>query len=365
MTSPTLLAHVVAQFAPRQWENVATEALSFLLQRPNADTAVATLLTPLGLALPDGLRWRTQAASAEDSSIPDLVGDDGRGRHVVVVEAKFWAGLTGNQPLGYLERQDSQFTGDPTVSPILLFLVPDRRVDLITAELERRLGLPRDTAGTTPVFVRDGKVRVAVVSWARMLSALEVELRAAGDEAGVRDLDQLRGLCDRADREAMLPLSPEEIGADRGRRYYEFCSVVDRVTDRLVGEGLLHTRRMQSSAGKGWYGRWVATELGNRQLRIQVSARHWARVYPTPFWVRVESQTEDEELGLRSLVDQGVIQHLDVNSRRAYAGIAAPVGVESEVIVESVAQAVRRLCAAMASDAGGAADEPPTDLDDD
>ena len=46
---------------------------------------------------------RTQA-TGEEGERPDLAGFDRNGRERVLVEAKFWAGLTDNQPIAYLER---------------------------------------------------------------------------------------------------------------------------------------------------------------------------------------------------------------------------------------------------------------------
>ncbi len=48
MSGQTLLAHVVAQFASRRWEDIATEALLYLLRRPGAEDAVRDVLAPCG-----------------------------------------------------------------------------------------------------------------------------------------------------------------------------------------------------------------------------------------------------------------------------------------------------------------------------
>jgi hypothetical protein len=286
MTSRSLLAHVVSRFAPRQWENVATESLRYLLARPGAATAVVSLVAPLGFD-PGPVTWRGQAGSVEDSSIPDLVGDDGQRRHVLIVEGKFWAELTANQPSGYLHRQASQFPDDPGAH-LLLFLVPERREQLIAAELEARLGAPRARIGPYQVIDRDGR-RVLVVTWAQMLAHVKTALEAAGDRDGLDDLAQLRGLCDRADAEAMLPISPEEIGSDRGHRVYEFCDLVDRVTDLLVADGTVDTKGLKATAAKGWYGRYVRSRSGHVFL-IGMLAWSWGHQYPTPFWVRFGSR---------------------------------------------------------------------------
>ena len=40
----------------------------------------------------------------DDNERPDMSGTDSDGNEVIMCEAKFYAGLTYNQPLTYLER---------------------------------------------------------------------------------------------------------------------------------------------------------------------------------------------------------------------------------------------------------------------
>ena len=49
------------------------------------------------------LHFRTQS-SGENKERPDISGMDGVGNEIILCEAKFWAGLTKNQPNAYLER---------------------------------------------------------------------------------------------------------------------------------------------------------------------------------------------------------------------------------------------------------------------
>ena len=343
MTSRSLLAHVVSRFAPRQWENVATESLRYLLARPGAAPAVVSLLAPLGFD-PGPVMWRGQAGSVEDSSIPDLVGDDGQRRHVLIVEGKFWAELTANQPLGYLQRQASQFPDDPSAH-LLLFLVPERREQLIAAELEARLGVPRVRIGPYQMIDRDGR-RVLVVTWAQMLAHVKTALEAAGDRDGLDDLAQLRGLCDRADAEAMLPISAEEIGSDRGHRVYEFCDLVDRVTDLLVADGAVDTKGLKATAAKGWYGRYVRSRSGHVFL-IGMLSWSWGHRYPTPFWVRFWKLSSEVANAIAPLEGHPRLPFITTEDDRVLVALRPPLSVEVDVVVAELAAAVRSVCAAL------------------
>ena len=103
-------------------EDVATDALSFILSRSNsAKRALSELLGddrgPLQVAA--ARPWGADALGA----IPDLACFDEDDNLVALIESKFWAPLTHHQPVTYWERL-------PVDRPaVLLFLAPDYRID--------------------------------------------------------------------------------------------------------------------------------------------------------------------------------------------------------------------------------------------
>lgn len=335
----------MSKFAPRQWENVATESLHYLLDREAGGAAVQLLLAPLGFD-PGPLVWHGQASSVDDSSIPDLVGNDAQNRHVLIVEGKFWASLTENQPLGYLERQALQFPDDPA-GCLLLFLVPRRRENVITAELEQRLGERHSRVGLFPVIADSNGRRVVVVLWSQLLSQLQVAFEAAHDNEAVGDLAQLRGLCDRADSEQMLPIAPEEIGSERGHRFLEFCDIVDQVSDALVMTGAVSTKGLKSTGSKGWWGRYLRAESG-QVFFIGVIARSWATVWPTPWWVTFRDPRSEVSEALAALADDPRMPSMVREGDSLRIALRAPVWVEEEAIVAELAGAVQAICAVLA-----------------
>lgn len=344
--SDSLLAHVVGQFAPRQWENVATEALAFLLRHPGVDDALRPLLAPLGFEAGQKLEWRTQAVDPGDEGRPDLVGNDALGRHVVIVEAKFWAALTDNQPVTYLERQSAQFAGE-AASPLLLFLVPQARVDLVVSELRTRL--PGATLSRTelPVLEHQHLGRTVILSWQQLLAAIEVTLRQHGDARLLEDLAQLRGLTDRADQEAMLPLQPGDVDPDRDRRYLQFCDVVDAVTDRLVSEDLVSTKGLRATGGKGWYARYV--KAGSHEFGLFVHASWWSRDYPSPWWLRFWNVKPAVATAVQELSKGDVLPYVELSGGHLYVALTPPLRTDGATVVEHLASAVRDIIAGLPS----------------
>ena len=345
MTSRSLLAHVVAKFAPKQWENLATESLHFLLQRPGGQCAISAVLSSLAFK-PGELRWSTQAASAEDSSIPDLVGYDPADRPAGIIEVKFWAALTSNQPLGYLDRQTRAFPGEPSAH-LLMFLVPQRRLQLVAAELAARLGqvaVPTDLDGVARLA--RGDERVVVIAWTRVLAELQIRLEEARDTEGLGDLAQLRGLCDRADEDVMLPIAAEEVSDSLGRRVHEFCELANGTADLLVSEGLLNTKGLRSAAGQGWYTRYVKSGSGH-VFGIGMYSWSWAHRYPSPWWVRFWQASPEVIESISQLSGHPLLPHQEIVDGQLQLALSPPVGMEQPAAIEHLASAVRAVCSAL------------------
>src|SRR4051812_11464475 len=116
----TLLAHLAFRRLTSQTEDLATEALAYLLsQSESARGAVKRHVERFGGNLPDQLVYVTQSVG-EHEERPDLVGQTRDGVELLLLEAKFWASLTENQPVTYLKRLPP--------GGILLFVVPEARI---------------------------------------------------------------------------------------------------------------------------------------------------------------------------------------------------------------------------------------------
>ena len=140
----TVFGHLAFQFATHP-ENLATEALSFVLRTsPAASRAFTEFLRPIGLDCPGGLYFETQRGGLEQS-IPDMKCRDGKGQLRVIVENKFWAGLTENQPVTYIQELFHQL---PVGVAALLFVVPKARLQLVWDEVVRRAELMRFQSAT-------------------------------------------------------------------------------------------------------------------------------------------------------------------------------------------------------------------------
>ncbi len=369
----TLIGHLALKFHAHP-ENLATEGLGFLLKRsPEARKVLRDLLAGRGVSVPEGLLYDTQATDSEDGSRPDLVGCDNDGHARVVLEAKFWAGLTENQPVTYLRRLPEQVGA-------LVFVLPAARMELVWSELVRRCASARLEIG--PV-VQDGEVRAATVgprtlialSWRELLERLHRSLELAGDHVGGADVAQLRGLADRMDSERFLPLTSEELTSQSFRRVVEFGGIVDDVAATLVATKIAtEGKRWKHPCGNGFYGRYLG--MGGLGVALLCDVRKWMAYAPTPLWLSIygpswgrgkawKTEVADVRKALASLesaTPQGLFMARDGFPT---VPLFVPVGRERAEIVHEVIEQVHvvmnLLSVSLGTAAKGPAEPPPED----
>ena len=127
-SSPTVLAHV-AWMLRGSFEDLATEALAYILNGSGAATnAFEQLLRDAGVDVTPVCEVQTQVVEV-DGERPDLACLDGEAIRHVLMEAKFDAMLTENQPVKYLRNlpKDRQ--------SVLLVVAPKRRLEWIWPEM--------------------------------------------------------------------------------------------------------------------------------------------------------------------------------------------------------------------------------------
>lgn len=102
-TRPTVLARLSWKLSS-QPETVATEALGHIFaESAEARTALRSFVLSHGVDTGSIAGVKTEV-TGDKGDIPDLACWDHDGRERLLIENKFWAGLTSNQPVTYLER---------------------------------------------------------------------------------------------------------------------------------------------------------------------------------------------------------------------------------------------------------------------
>lgn len=257
LMAETLFGHLATHFAPSS-ENIAIEALGFILARSAAARRAFTAVAGAGgLVLPPDLVFATQAG-ADDAARPDIEGYSADLKRHVVIECKFWAGLTINQPLTYAVRLPTDASG------ALVFIVPSARLTSLWSELTKRLkagdyaiGRRHEPEPELWHTIFGAGHTFALVSWRAVLSVIQREMEAAQELDRLEDLRQLQGLCERMDSEAFLPFRSELTAADVPQRYVQLAQLAYDLGEALIAAGVCDSKRLTASGGMGYYGRYL------------------------------------------------------------------------------------------------------------
>ena len=273
----TLLAHLAGKLSSHH-EDIAVEALGFILKSEAARNATVKMLEHHGVSGVPVIRFETQV-SLEDRTRPDLAGLDRKNKPAVLIEAKFWAGLTENQPNAYLNRLPQK--------GVLLFVAPAQRIESLWAVLRKlaKVTQPRpDDEKTEFKRVMVSKRYLMLTSWKYLLEWLET----AGDSHSRNGVLELRGLVDRLDQDAFLPIRPVEFAPEIPRRMLNLITLVDDSVTRGKNDGWISTEGLKVTPQATGYGRYVYVAEAGAWFGIDFA--RWARAdYPdTPLWLRLQ-----------------------------------------------------------------------------
>ena len=328
----SLLAHVAWKFTG-QTETLATEALGYILARSGAAReALRETLRTGGADVAPLARVATEVIGEKDE-ILDLVAFDEQGSERVLIEVKFWAGLTSNQPETYLDRLPRD--GKPAV---LLFVAPEQRLLTLWAEICRRaeavceLGADAGTEGLESVVVDGSPRRLMLTSWRRLLAAMRSRANTDGDSSTERDILQLGALCQRQDGEAFLPLRSEEFAPAFPRRMLDMQRLVNDATTRALRGGFVNTTGLKVVPKADGYGRWLSIGKEGAWFQAWFGVRYefWVRQKETPLWLNFSVGPVEERAVKDKLGDQNY-------------GFTLPIGVEYSAVLDSVVGELKKI----------------------
>jgi hypothetical protein len=327
---PGLLAYLATRLGDHP-EVVATTALGHLLdENLTCRESLATLLADWATLDLSSLTFRTEVTDPQAQGRPDIVGTDPALQRAVIVEGKFWAWLTDNQPVNYLSSLAPGGT--------LLVVVPRLRIEPIWTELIRRCG---DAGRTVSTLSATGDRRAAridddqllcVLSWRSLLGRFREALIDTDDRATVADVDQLDGLCDRMDTDAFLPLASLDLSNPSPLRVYQYMQLVETVARVGIERGVLSRKGLTTGGTMGQYVRYVSS--GRFMLSLTVDLQRWAKNRLTPIWVEISVQPGETFRALEHETPPRV--WYDGWQGRPVIPLVLPLHSEEEAVVEAL-----------------------------
>ena len=264
-------------------EDVATDALSFILNRSNsAKAALSEFLCDNDGPLPIQ-RVDSQFFLESPEAYPDMALWAEKDNLSGLVEAKFWAELTHNQPVTYWEALPTDRR------TVLLFLVPQPRVDddYLWDELIGRLRtaghkLSPAVNGKSVIAASevDGPRRLILTSWKHLLQKLADKVERDNDAQAVFEIAELRALASAA------------VEGRRDTSNDKFRLLLAEAVARLRESGWANTEGRTVGQGFGYYGRY---------LRL-AGAEAWIGTVD-----EVTKQTPDKQLWLSFYADSETV----------------------------------------------------------
>ncbi|MDE0231307.1 MAG: hypothetical protein OXN93_03390 [bacterium] len=286
-----LLAYLVSSF-PGRTEDIATEALCHVLGDSDACVDALCGVVQSGVRGVDPIvKVKTQVIGG-DGTRPDLVCFDEDGRERVLIEVKFWAGLTANQPNAYIKRLPVDRAG------VVMFLVPDDRVRYLWPQLIKCLGGEFDVVEELEserrcVSISGSRRHLMVVSWESLLDAMAARSSDSGEPRAVTQIRQLRSLARYADERAFKPLPPgNEPSSDSEIRLRQYRRLVDAATEEGINQNWADRKGLRATPMPYGYGRYI--RLRGTVVWFGINLELFEDTGKTPLWVSRHHSYADE-----------------------------------------------------------------------
>ena len=336
----SVLSHIVQKQFSGEYENIATEALAYIVQ--TNDRARGGLLKMLRGVKPDLPSLSFQTQLAKDNKRPDMWGLNGA-QPCVFIENKFWAGFTENQPVEYIK-----LLADYNSEGILLMVVPAVRQESAWREMLTRLSEAtvdyeeqKHTADIPRLVKTDLGPSLALTSWTKLLQSIDDEL---ADEPQARnDLIQLKALCETAESDAFIPLSAEELTNQRlPAMITQLLKVTTKVYEIGLTEGLFSSEGVSAASSFERIGRYVKfPKAADVSAWFGLSLTLWQKHGGTPLWlifndtkwcrapeVRVIIEPWAESEGIFTAYENGLF----------YIAVSIPAGEDFDYVVRNLGE---------------------------
>jgi len=321
-------------------EDIASEGLSYILERSEgAKLALNEIIkSDCGINLPE-LKYLAQNVG-EKHERPDISGFDEKGTELLIIEAKFWASLTENQPLEYLKRlkKDS----------VLMFICPTLRVRPVYTEIIRRLkavSLNFNENSKKHSIILSDNIQIIVKTWEQILNAVKSRLAQENNQELLSDINQLIGYCDTIDNESFLPILSEDLSPKIARRINSYYDLIDKVVDELKKRGKASTVGLTGASQRYGYTRYC--KINNYGVAINLKFNIWAQEADTPFWISVDdniskswSMSKELKFKMKKLASRLGVQMHEDSYQDLYFALTPLTGETEDTVVDDLVQQI-------------------------
>ena len=265
-------------------EDIASEGLVYILKQSLESRMVINQIvkTNTNLNFSD-LSFQTQNVGKELER-PDISGKDDTGKEVLLIEAKFWASLTNNQPNGYLKRLKE--------NTVLIFLVPSLRKRTVFEEVKGRVfeynqDLEIDLENLK-ILIKSTNQHILIRSWNDVLSSIKSKIEKTNNINLLSDLNQIIGLCEIVDKNSFHPLVDEDLSPKIPKNINSYYEIVDKVVDELkIRNNEISTKGLVKTPQRYGYHRYFKSDSFGMNFALKLDL--WEKNADTPFWLAISS----------------------------------------------------------------------------
>jgi len=281
------MASLLGQFFSRiegSQEDIATEGITYILKLSMSarNSLKKYLFNNIGIKF-DDINYITQK-TGENRERLDISGIDENGIEKIIIEAKFWASLTENQPSEYLKRLKE--------NTVLLFICPNLRKISLKNEIETKLVI-NNTKYTNDNFIykMENNKYIIITDWASILEIIKSSLLINHENTLVSDIDQLIGFCEVVDNSSFLPIRDSDLSPSIAKRVNSYCDILDKIVDKLKSDLNANTTGYKATNQKYGYTRYLS--IKNFGFALDFNMKMWELNADTPFWVTVKYTVEN------------------------------------------------------------------------
>lgn len=301
MSDDLLLADLVSSF-PGNTEDIATEALCHIFRHSAAGRKALNDVVKSGVRGVNPINSVKTQVIGLDGTRPDLVCCDQTGQERVLIEVKFWAPLTANQPNGYVKNRL------PKDGPaVLMFLVPHDRIPYLWPQLTKRVReldpVKVIDAERRCVRIGDTQQHLMVVSWESLLDSMAARSSDSGEHSTTSQIRQLRSLAQHAGDQGPKPIPSGTEPDTSETRLSQYRRLVDAATEEGLKQGWADRKGLHRARQSYGYGRYIS--LCGNVVWFGINKELFETSGTTPLWVgRHQSHADEPDVVNRELGDE-------------------------------------------------------------
>jgi hypothetical protein len=309
-------------------EDIASMGIAYILQssKPARDAINTYIYNKTNIEL-GNINYSTQNVG-QKLERTDISGFDDDGKEVIIFEAKFWATLTKNQPVAYLNRLSD--------NSVLIFICPKLREISLFEQVDfilKNNNIEYETVGN--VFHLERNNYIIIIDWNSLLGLTKYAMLQNNEN--ISDIEQIIGFCEIIDNTTFLPIQDIELSPSIAKRINSFTNLIDKIIDNLKIHITISFDNLRATPQKYGYTRYFIYD--NFGIALDLNLKYWENSFDTPFWLTVQNrlengwqQTEELKKDLIIIASRNRIKYFLINKVLVFPIIPKINQVEEDVI---------------------------------